>query len=266
MSDEWRKAIAYKWAVLHERRQKLAGELAALEQPADVPPDPDQLWNKALKLAELNGDDAASPVFDQLLALDPRHAGACFHRGRQRLNQDDPGGVELVEVAIASDPALTGDGCNVLYAYYTRTGQREKLRPLENRVDKFREEAALAQRERALLSANDTFVAHELKEPVLAELRKTFEAEPDVAAVAVARKQVRHFPKHPCFAVGLRVGASWWKPRSSEANRKLVHRLVGRLKLPGHFLVFVEEQNLKPLGKRIFAVPGTVVYERADRR
>ncbi len=265
MSDEWRRSISYQWAVLHERRRKLAGELAALEQPAAVPPDPELLWDKARKLMELHGDDAALPVLDQALALDPKHAGANFHRGRLHLKQDDPRGIEFVEAAMVSDPALTGDGCNLLYRFFTRTGWRDQLRPLEHRVDRFREEAALAQRERAQISANDTFIAHELKEPVLADLRKTLAAEPDLGSVAVARKQVQHFPKHPCFAVGLRVKVSWWKPRSSAANQKLVHRLVGRLKLPGHFLVFADEQGLKPLGKKVFAAPGAVVYERADK-
>jgi len=60
----------------------------------------------------------------------------------------------------------------------------------------------------------------------------------------------------------LRVKVSWWKPRSSDANRKLVKRVLGQIKLPGHFLVFVEEKNLKALGKKVFSVPGAVIYRK----
>jgi len=167
---------------------------------------------------------------------------------------------------MASDPALTGDGCNLLYGHFTRTGQREKLRPLEHRVDDFQELAVQAQRERAQVSDKDTFIAHELKEPQIAGLKKIFAAEPEIVSIAVARKRVRHFPKSPCFVVALRIKVAWIKPRSAAASQELVERLLGKIQLPGYFLVFVEESNLKSLGKKIFDAPNAVVYWRPDKK
>jgi hypothetical protein len=181
------------------------------------------------------------------------------------LQKDDPRGVELVEAAMTSDPALTQNGCNLLYAHFNRTGQRDKLRKLENRVDEFQKLAAVAQQERARISAADTFIAHELTETQIAELRKIFSGERDIGAVAVARKKLQHFPNNPCFAVGLQIKTAWWKPRSSRTNGKLVHRVLKQVRLPGHFLVFVYEKNLKALGKKVFAAPNAVVFERAER-
>jgi len=130
----------------------------------------------------------------------------------------------------------------LLYAHFNRTGQRDKLRPLENRFDEFQKLNVLAQQERARIIAADTFIAHELTAEQIAGLRKIFSTEPDIGAAAVARKKVQHFPNSPCFAVGLKIKVAWWKPRGSAVNRKLVHRVLKQVRLPGHFLVFVGEK------------------------
>ncbi len=263
MSEEWRKAIATQWAARHEHARKLSQELTELVNPADSPAPAEALWAKAVKLIQLHDDHAAAPVIDQLLALNPQHGGANFVRGRQLLEQDDRRGVDFIEAAMAADPASTPDGCHLLYGYYQRTGQRENLRPLENRLDTFREDTVKAQQERANITAADTFVDHELNPEAVAALRKIVAAEAEINSVAVARKQVRHFPKSPCFAVALRIKVALLSFRGSNANQKLVQRVVAQLKLPGAFLVFVDERNLKSLARKIFAAPGAVIYDRA---
>jgi hypothetical protein len=80
--------------------------------------------------------------------------------------------------------------------------------------------------------------------------------------VAVARKAVQLIPQSPCFVMGLRLKVAWWKPRSSSANHALVKRVLGQMRLPGYLLVFVAEQKLKALGKKVFAVPSAVIYRK----
>ena len=264
LSEEWRKAVTPQWTARHEQTRKLAVELAGLEKPAVTPPSPAQLWEKARKLAELQGDGAAVPALEQVIALEPRHAAANFILGCHHLKTDDPRGVELVETAMNSDPALVQNGCNLLYAHFNRTGQRDKLRPLENRVDLFQKQNVLAQQERARISAADTFAAHGLTEEHLADLRKVLASEADIGSAAVARKLVQHFPGNPCFAVGLQIKTPWWKPRGGNANKALLQRVLKQVRLPGHSLVFVNEKNLKKLGAKVFAAPNAVIYRRVD--
>jgi hypothetical protein len=150
-----------------------------------------------------------------------------------------------------------------LYAFYNRTGQQDKIKALGQRIDKFEEISMQAQRERAQITATNTFIPHELTEAQLADLRKIFISEREIGSVAIALKQVVHFKKNPCFVIGLKTKVPWWKPRSSSANVKLVNRVLKQVKLPGHFLVFVNEKNLKVLGTKISAVPGATIYSRA---
>jgi Zn-dependent protease with chaperone function len=264
LSEGWNNFVAENWTTRHQQMQKLAAELAAPERPSDAPPKAEDLWTKALKLIELEGDEAALPVIEQILLLDPKHVAANFVRGRHYLAKDDRRGIECIENAVAGDSSLTGDACELLYAHYARTGQRDKLRAMEERGERFSEESRLAQEERANVCAADTFVAHKLSPEQIATLCNVFAAESEIGSAAVARKQVRHFPDSPCFVIGLRVEVAFWKLRSSAASQKLVNRVLEKVTLPGYSLVFVAEENLKSLGKKVFAVPGSLIYRRLD--
>ncbi len=264
MSDDWQKHIAPQWKKRHEHTKKIAGELAGLEKPGDAPPTVAQVWEKAVKITELQGDNAAIPALEQVIALEPKHAGANFVLGRYYLHKDNSRGVNFIETAMAADPAMANGGLRLLHEYYSRTGQRDKLRPLENRFDEFQKLNAVATQERARISATDTFVPHELTKEQLSDLQKVFSSEPNIFSVAVARKKLQHFPNNPCFALGLSIKAPWWKPRSSSASSQLVHRVANQVRLPGHFLVFINEKKLRSLNAKISAGPGSVIYERED--
>jgi Zn-dependent protease with chaperone function len=266
ISEDWRKAVKAQWESRHKQAAKLAEELSGMEKPNDSPPDVAQLWEKARKICELGSDAEAVPFLEQTLALDPKHAGANFVLARHYLQKDDDRGIALIEAAIASDPLLTVNGCNLLYAYYNRTGRREMLRPIENRVDEFNKLAAVAQQERALLTARDSFYEHGLTAQQIQALQAVFAAEPDIEKVAVARKKVLHFPHRPCFGVALKLKVPWYSFRSSSHNQQLIQRMLKQVKLPGNFIIFVRHKNLESLGAKIFAVRDSVVYRRAESK
>ncbi|HTR42310.1 MAG TPA: M48 family metalloprotease [Pseudomonadales bacterium] len=262
LSDDWKKAIMQQWKTRHEQMKKIAGELEGLEKTEDAQPPVAQIWERVLKTIELRGDSAAVTMLEQIVALEPKHAGANFILGRHYLETDDSRGVNFIEIAIASDPAIAQRGCHLLHNYYNRTGQRDKLRPLENRFDEFEKLNRLAQQERARISVTDTFIPHALTEQQIAALRAVFSAEADIVSAAVAQKKLQYLPDSPCYAIALRMQTSWLKTRSSQASQQIVHRIAKQTRLPGHFTVFVDEKNLRSLGAEIFHVPGSVVYER----
>lgn len=261
MSEDWRKSIAPQWKIRHEKMQKIAGELVGLEKPGDIPPTPSQIWEKALKTIELHGDSAALAMLEQIVALEPKHAGANFILGRHYLETDDSRGVDFIESAMVSDPATAQNGLKLLHQYYNRTGQRDKLRPLENRYDDFQKQNQLAKQERSRITAADTFMPHRLSGQQIADLQKILSSEPDIRSAAVAQKKLMLFPNSPCFAIALRIKVSWWKARSNNASNQVVHRIVKQIRLPGHFTVFVDEKNLRGLGAKVFSTPGSVIYQ-----
>lgn len=264
LSERWRKTIEAGWKQRNQQAAELSQKLAKLEQDSATAADVETLWAKARTLLDLEGDAGALPVVLQILGLKPEHALANFVRGRHSLVADNPAGVEFMERAIAADATLTTDACNVLYAYYARSGQREKMRELEKRADAHSELQTQAAAERNRVTVADTFIAHELTAEEITKLREVFAAERDLASVAAARKLVRVFPQSPLFLFSLKVKVSWWKPRSTAANQQLVNRVVSKIGVKGHFQVFVAEKNLKSLGARVANAPGAEIYRRAE--
>lgn len=260
-----REPLELAWKYRHEEAVKTASELATLETPAAEAETEESLWKKTLAILDLKGDEAATPCLDRLLAIKPDHEAANFIRGRIYLEQDDSRGIDYIERAIALNPAVTDAGCQALYAYYQRTGQKEKLRPIENRIDEFEAYKAKADQERNNVTAKDSFVAADLTEEQANKLRTLLAKEPDVASASAARKVMQYFAKDPLFVISLRIKTAWWKPRGSDANQKIINRLVEQIDfLPGYCLVFVAEDDLKSLGKKIFGMPNSLVYSRAS--
>lgn len=262
ISDKWRAAISKQWSARYEHAQKLAGELAEMERLSNAPLTAAQLWERARRLVDLGGDASALSALEQVVALESSHPGANFILGRHHLHKDDPRGVQFIETAMTSDPTLTQNGCNLLYSYYNRTGQRDKLRPLANRVDEHQKLNAAAQQERARISVADTFIAPDLTAEQVALLKKIFDSEPDLFRMAVVRKQVKLLPASPCYVVALEIKPVWWKPRKKTANAQLVHRVLNQAQLPGYRLVFACERNRKKLGAIIFSTAGAFLFTK----
>lgn len=242
----------------------VATAAVATAAPA-APPAPvtvEHLWKKAQVLIDLEGDQSAVTLLDQLIEMRPDHAGACFVRGREYLTRDDARGVDLVERAMKVDESLVPPGCDLLYAHFARTGQREQLRTLEHRVDAHRELEQRAQEERNNIRAGDSFIPHGMTAEQIEHVRTVLRAEPDVGVANVVRKRVRHFPNSPCYVLSLTVAVPWWKPRARNANMQIVERVLANLQLPGYFFVLVVEPASMSLAKAVERVRHSPVYER----
>ena len=170
----------------------------------------------------------------------------------------------MMYCSMTRDEMLVLDGVNLLYAHYSRTGQQHRLRELETRADAHQELMNKVHAERNRITAADTFLPPDLKPEDGAKVREARAGEPEIVSAEIARKAVEHLPKLPVFVVCLRLDVSFWSFRSSVANQQLVQRLLEKLTLPGSFLVFVADGELKPLGKKISAVPGSMLYRAGE--
>lgn len=261
LNRQWADAISILWGQRHQHAVQLAASLQEAEGTAVAPdssgtsgaaPDPvEPLWRKASALMDLEGDAAALPTLERILAIRPDHALARFVVGRHWISRDEARGVEELERAMAQDASLVREGCDLLYAYYSRTGQKEKLRPIENRVDRHQDLELAAQRERANVRASDTFLPAGITGTQLEMVRGAIAAEADVAVAWIARKQVQHFPDSPCYVIAVKIDVPFFSLRSTDANQKVIDRVIAQLQLPGYALVFCDEGNLKSLAAAV---------------
>ena len=263
LSRRWREAVAEPWKQRHGEAAELKAKLGDLVAAPDQPLSADELWQRAEVKLRLENDAAAAPLLDQLLVLKPDHGLACLVRGRHWLETDDPRGVELLERAMQTDATLTEAACQLLCGHFARTGQRDRQRQAEDRLESFGERQQAAQRERDNVTAADAFLPHVLTEAQLAPLRDALQAEPAVVRAHLARKDVQVFPENPCHVLAVFVHRPFWKPVGQQANQELVDRVLARLSFNGYLLVFIADSNLAALGKRIEGQPGSQVYARA---
>ncbi len=258
VEDQWRKSITFSWRQRFRECQELSKQLQQLLAKPDDPTEA-ELWQRAHLTMDLKGDDSAMPLLRQLLEKSPSHPGANYAVGRILLDKDDVAGLPHVERAMQADFQAVHPGCELLYGFYQRAGQRERLRAILERYDKHSEELHLAQIERANINAKDVLIPHELSAPILAQVVEKLTADPEVAVAWLARKQLKHFPENHCYLLLLKARQKWYTLRASDADQKLINRFLNVLPLPGQVFLFTEGSNLAALAKKVRNVPGSVI-------
>ena len=281
LEQRWLTLNAAAWKERFAAGEKLRSELAAQESasitapgngspeagiPIDTatstPPTPDALWRRAELILQLHGDAAAVPLLEQLVQAQPLHVSAAFVLARHLLSRDEPRGEVLLEQVLAQDPALTHEAAELLHAYYTRTGQREKLAGLLRRVDQADAHVESAQRERVQVSPGDTFEPAGLTEEQRTKLIAVLIAEPKVIKLQAVRKQVAHFRDQPVDVLVLHRRRHWWKPESREAPTQLAQSVLDKIELPGVIHIIPADKNGKWV-RALSRVDGSLIYERA---
>ncbi len=262
LDRQWAGHVREAWQARHAEAQELKSRLGGLPETPDRPLSVDELWQRAEVKLKLENDAAAVPLLDQILALRLDHALANLVRGRHWLETEDPRGVEHLERAIRADASVTEPACQLLFGHFARTGQRERQREVEDRLEKFGELQAAAQRERDNVTAVDTFLPPALSEEQLRTMREAVAAEPAVVRAHLARKEVHIFPENPCHVLAVFVKWPLLKAVTQTTNQELVDRILGRLQFSGYLMVFIAADNLKSLGQKITAEPGSLVFAR----
>ena len=260
ISAKWREQVEAIWKNRHQEAGRIATELQALEG-AERTEDVEVLWKKAEALLNLKGDEAAAELIDKIIEIAPGDARALFVKGRRLLEKDDASGIELVERAMQADAFLTEAGCQLLYGYYTRAGERDKLRTIEDRIEAFQNLQVEAQQERMNVTEADTLLPAQLTEEQLQQVREVFATDRAIAAVAIARKQVKIFPESPAFVVSLKIKIPFLSVRADTSHEKIVNWVIEKLRLPGFMVVVVADSKA---GKKLFAVEGSEIYRRGN--
>lgn len=262
MSTAWRESITTYWSERHARARTLAQELVQMDERKDLPPTVSELWHKACNLMELRGASAVEPVLNQVLRLEPNHAGANYLLGRNLLEQDNVQGVAFVEAAIKVEPTITTDALGLVHAYYARTGQRGKMDVLLERLDRHAALMDRAQKERLEISKSDEFLPHDLPDWHIENLRTAIASETDIALAAVVQKRVHYLPERPAYALAVWVQAPWWRLRIISNHQALVKRLARKVEIPGECVIFTAHGKYKKIGRRVRAVANAMIYIR----
>jgi Zn-dependent protease with chaperone function len=263
LDQQWVVAIAGGWAERHRlvlERRKRQRELAGTRAAGTL--SEEQAWELAHLTAELDGTSAAVPLLEEVTTRSPRNAPALYMLGCHRLDLDDEAGVALLQRAAESDRNATAAVQQRLRIYHDRHGRRDQAKQADRELYERQELERKAHEERQKLPAKSQLRPHGLAEAALVPVRAVLARHAEVARADLARVEVKHLPENPYFVIAVRIRTSWWKPRSSDANQKLLVRLVQELRLPGAFFAITTSGNTAAIAKAV-RKRGGQIYERA---
>jgi hypothetical protein len=183
----------------------------------------------------LHGLAAAVPLYREVLALDPAHAGAHFAVGRTLLEANEAEGLGHLDRAMAGSCDLIIPACITAAAYLRAAGRDIEARRYDERARERQALLAAAQAERSVLRASDDLIPHGLDEAALATILAQLRASPCIKAAYLARKKLAHFPEQPLYVVGVIVRLGIW--RRERRRRRLIDRAARELRMPSRFII-----------------------------
>lgn len=218
------------------------------------------VWDKALTIMDLHGDAAAEPLLRQVLVLRPSHPGANFYLGSHLLSLGDEKAVGHISRSMEEDESLTPQASEMLLIYFRRLGNTGKIREIEARLDAYEAASQLAAKAGAILSATDTFLAHELTEEQLEPLRKLLRGEPRLISADLARKAMPPDARGRLFVLSLHPKHRFLSGPDPEEARAIANRLFTQVRLPGRLLIIGPTGTYRAVARKIAAMSGVEVY------
>lgn len=264
LDQRWRAEVEPQWRERHQQAQQEQQELAALDERAAREPLPlDDVFRRAQLAQAYRGDEAAIPLYREILAAQPDHPGANFQLGQCLLARDDETGLAHVERAMTQDCAATLPGCQVLCDYFQRHDRDDDANRYRQRAEQFQDLLALAQQERAVVTARDTFAPHGLDAELLRALRERLIEYAEIDTVYLARKVVEYLPQKPFFVMVV-VRTRTWRDRfrgDDAARNALAECLVNKVRLPwGDGQISVVSGHRHPLVRTLRRIPHSIIY------
>ena len=264
LSADWFAAVLEGWSRRHGAAAVEREELARLDARAVAKNlELDAARRRAELVEELRDGAAALAAWRDVLALEPADGRAHLAVGARLLAQGDESGLAHLGAAIAASPLAAVPAAESAYGYLAGAGRHEEAAPYRARFNSELDALDAADAERRDLTRSDALQPHGLPAAELAELRGALARVEGVAHAYVARKRVAVLADDaPLYVVGVVRATSWWRPERSDADARLVQRVVAELALPGDFFAVPLAKSNRWLLRRLEQMDGARVLGR----
>lgn len=258
---QWLERVKDGWQERHTYAQEAQAKLAALDEKAGTESlSAEDAWDRARWTEEFRSADAALPMYEAAAQNEQMAAAGHFSAGRLLLARDDASGVAHIEQAMVTNGWLTLAGCDLVIAFYVRTGDNRSAQPWRDKAAARAELEHAARQERANLPfSKKLYMKHDLDEQVLEPVRELLGTCADVAVAYVVRKKLTHLPDERLYIIGFRNRIFC---RSKKRIEAVQQRLVSEVSYPGEFLVISVTGNNSPLGRIMKKIKGSKIYSR----
>ena len=256
-SQEWRARVSPDWEQLFQVAGQKRERLQALEEAWTTrAPAPGETGEHACLVAELRPGEEAKGLLARAIEVDTDHAEAHYLHGCLLLDGADAAGEAALERAIALDSDFAEAALQRMHQWRWTSIGREAAAPIAERLRALFEARREGERERLVLAAGDSFLAHGLDAGKIADIHHAVADFRSVGSLWFARKQMQHRPGVPHYIVLVK-----WRA-FSRSNDYALRQLADRLPLDGSWLV-VTDAALSGHAKAFRAAAGEPVYKRS---
>jgi Zn-dependent protease with chaperone function len=256
--DEWRDATAADWKAAHD---EMAAEQRQLEElrrrDAGEPLQGDDVLALARLTMRYDGDDAAVPVYERVLASESGSHAAVAHLalGRIDIERDrlEPGLAHL-DRAMEGGPAVAPQAAGLAYGTLMERGDEERAAEYRRRGEAAYEKLAAAEAEASSLGPEDRLEPHGLEPGIVHQAAQAAGRHKGVKKAYLARKAIAEpmpgIP--PLFVMAV-------DSRNQETLRAILHEL----RLPGAVVVLsTHHKDNKHAVRQLASLEGAQVYRR----
>lgn len=258
LDELWKKDLQEGWSKRHKRALAVRHQLDRISQRGST--DKEDLWTIACATLDTRGADEAAPLFARILEIDPRHAGARFNLACHDLNEMREKGVAEIEEAMRLSPGASLDGCAALRLYYLRSGQMEKVREVERRMDAHEHREGSDQK-LLLKYAPGTVFEHGLSSEQLAALLQALEKQRPIRQAWLARRAAQAGETQDTFLLCISTGRGRWRLFGTDRERGIARVLMHEIHLPGRAMIFAPSLDRRSLASEVRRVPGSKIHQ-----
>lgn len=259
----WRDNVKETWRERVKFLVEADKALAALEEKAKTGElSLEDRWERARLIRGTKGAIEAVPLLQEIIAVEPDHAGANYTLGEALLEQGDEAGIKNIELAMEKEVHAIPAGCDLIYNFLIGRKRVEEAERYRRSAGDYFKEIELAQAERTNISADDNFTLHNVAPEEISKLQAQLSNHPDVAIAYLVQKVVQHFPQEPIHVLGIAIERTNWFGGDDETDQRLIDKLADEVTILA-FIVLLEK-TYKPLRKVFEEIEGAEIY-RAER-
>jgi Zn-dependent protease with chaperone function len=261
-NQDWKEIATTPWRQRYAYLQGTKSNLQALEEKVQTQTlTVKEAWERAYYTLELQGDDAALPLLQDILAKEPDHTEANYTLGQILLHKRDAAGIPCIEKAIAQRADWVINGCEFIYNFLCQTDQTEAAQKYRERAEHHHQLLLKAQQERASVSQDDPFKPHSLEASQVNQLKQQVAAYPQIQAAYLVEKVVQYFPDQRLCVLGIVRKTSFINDKN--ASQELLDVLATNVQLPIHgHIVILNHRSFRNLKKEIGQIDRSLIFQR----
>ncbi|MBD2448769.1 M48 family metalloprotease [Nostoc sp. FACHB-152] len=260
-SQVWQEQIATPWRQKYAEEQNSLATLEKLNHKSQKQQlTLEEASARALLTFELQGEEAAIPLLREVIKIDQHHASANYLLGQILLRQEDASGIEYIERAIAQDPNMVIEGCQIISYFLQQQGKQDSAKSYQKRAEKYHDLLLKADQERSSLRASDEFQSHNLSEVEVQNICQQLSVYPQVTTAYLVEKVLQYFPDKPLYVLGVVRKTSFWETDKDAKNSELLNLLLQQLKFNCDAFIIVLNNNPN-IEKKFHQLPKSLIYQ-----